>query len=126
PAAPAPILASDRDAGAIDATIANAKRAGVSADLTISRRALSEIELPAGPGWLVTNPPYGVRVGESSGLRDLYAQLGNIGRAKMRGWTMAMVSAEPALERATRLGFEPVIKTRNGGIPVRIVVARVE
>ncbi len=127
PAAPAPIIASDRDEGAIAAAAANAERAGVVADLTLSRRALSAIEPPAGPGWLVTNPPYGVRVGDAGGgLRDLYAQLGNTARETMNGWTIAMVSAEPALERATKLGFEPVIKTRNGGIPVRIVVARVE
>ena len=50
PRAPAPIVASDRDAGAITAATANAERAGVAADIEFSRRALSAITPPAGAG----------------------------------------------------------------------------
>jgi putative N6-adenine-specific DNA methylase len=39
------------------------------------------MEPPAGPGWLVANPPYGVRLGKTGDLRDLYAQLGKVLRA---------------------------------------------
>ena len=37
-------------------------------------------------GWLVTNPPYGVRVGERTKLRNLFAQLGNVARRRCPGW----------------------------------------
>src|SRR5688500_14365899 len=75
PAAPAPILGSDRDEGAIAAAQANAARAGVTADIAFERRALSAIEPPGvDPGLLAANPPYGVRVGDRGPLRDLFAR----------------------------------------------------
>lgn len=123
PRAPAPIQASDRDAGAIDAAGANASRAGVADDITFEKRALSAIHPPSEPGWICTNPPYGVRVSDRAELRNLYAQLGKVARAKCAGWTVAMYSADARLEKATRLPFRPVLKTVNGGIPVRVVRA---
>lgn len=121
PRAPAPIQGSDRDAGAIESARANAARAGVESDITFERRALSAVEPPAGPGWICTNPPYGVRVSERAELRNLYAQLGNVLRTKCAGWDFAMFSADARLERATRLTVRPVLRTVNGGIPVRVV-----
>jgi putative N6-adenine-specific DNA methylase len=121
--APAPILASDRDAGAIEAAVANATRAGVGADITFSHRALSNIEPPPQPGLLVTNPPYGARVGDRRALRDLYAQLGNVARGKLAGWSVGFLSVDRALEGQLRLPLEEVLRFRNGGIPVRLVRA---
>src|SRR3569623_1604057 len=62
PAAPAPILGSDRDAGAIVASRENAARAGVAADIEFEEQAISRIAPPVGasPGAIVPNPPYGV------------------------------------------------------------------
>jgi putative N6-adenine-specific DNA methylase len=126
PRATAPIMASDRDAGAIEAARANAERAGVAADIEFTHTALSGIAPPTAPrGWLVTNPPYGVRVGDTKALRDLYAQLGNVARRSCPDWTIAMLSASAELERQVKVPFTVAIKTRNGGVPVRIVTARV-
>jgi putative N6-adenine-specific DNA methylase len=124
--APALIHGSDRDAGAVEAARANAARAGVAADVQFEQRALSAIEPPSGRGWVCTNPPYGVRVSERAELRNLYAQLGKVLRAKCPGWTLAMFSADGRLERATRLSFRPVLRTVNGGIPVRVVRTSIE
>jgi putative N6-adenine-specific DNA methylase len=121
PRSPAPILASDRDAGAIAATIGNASRAGVTGDIEVSERSLSAVEFPPPPGWIVSNPPYGARVGESDSLRNLYAQLGNILRDRARGYLLALLSADRALEGQLRLDLAEVFRTSNGGIPVRLV-----
>ncbi len=121
--APAEILASDRDAGAIEAARANAARAGVEGDVVFDTRALSAVEPPAGPGLLLTNPPYGARVGEVDALRDLYAALGGLARRRLSGWTLALLSAERRLEGQVGLAFEERMRTRNGGIPVRLVRA---
>ncbi len=123
PRAPAPIIASDRDAGAIAAAAANAERAGVTADVEFSRRALSAITPPAARGWLVTNPPYGVRVGDKRALRDLYAQFGNVARRSCPGWSVSLLSASAELERQIGLPLAVAFKTRNGGVPVRLLTA---
>lgn len=121
PAAVNPIIGSDRDAGAIAAAVSNAERAGVAADVSFARRALSAVTAPAAYGWLVTNPPYGVRIGERGALRDLYARLGQIAQRAFAGWTVALLSADRQLTTRTRLALEPRVRTRNGGIPVEIV-----
>lgn len=125
PAAGVPIHASDRDAGAIEAARRNAERAGVLADLALTARPLSALESPPGVGWLVSNPPYGVRVGESDALRNLYAALGRVARSQLPGWTVALLSAERSLESQVKVRFTEALRTRNGGIPVRVVVGQV-
>ncbi|HEU4630537.1 MAG TPA: THUMP domain-containing protein [Gemmatimonadaceae bacterium] len=123
--APAPIVAADRDAGAVAATEANARRAGVLDDLAIARQPLSALEPPAGAGWLVTNPPYGARIGARDPLRDLYARLGQLARTRLGGWTVALLSADARLEAQVGLRFEEGFRTTNGGIRVRLVRAAV-
>ncbi len=126
PAALAPIQASDRDAGAIAATIANAERAGVAADITVTQQALSSIEPVESPvGWLISNPPYGHRVGDVERLRALYARLGQVAYTLCPGWVVAILVADQRLEGQVNLPFEDAFRTSNGGIWVRLAVATV-
>jgi len=124
PKPPAPIMGSDRDAGAITASQENAARAGVADDIDLSERAISAVELPEDPGWVISNPPYGLRLGESDTLRNLYAQLGKIMRDRAHGYRLALLSADENLEAQLRLELAEVFRTSNGGIPVRLVVGR--
>ena len=123
--APVPITGSDRDAGAIQAAVSNAERAGVLDDVEFSEGPISAMQPSATPGWVVSNPPYGVRVGERDRLRNLYAQLGNVLRTKCPGWRFALLSADPQLERQLRLRLDPILRTSNGGIDVRLVAGEV-
>ena len=122
PSAAGPILASDRDAGAVAAARANAERAGVANDIELQETAISNVEFPATPGWIVSNPPYGLRVGESAALRNLYARLGTILRDSARGYRLALLSADRSLESQTGIPLKEVFRTSNGGIPVRLVI----
>ncbi|HUR93010.1 MAG TPA: class I SAM-dependent RNA methyltransferase [Gemmatimonadales bacterium] len=121
PRAGGPIVGSDRDAGAVKAATANAERAGVAKDIEWRRAAISSIAVPPQAGWIVTNPPYGVRVGERRALRDLYAQLGNVARRCCPGWKVALLAAHPELERQIGLVLASRFATENGGIRVRMV-----
>lgn len=124
---PAAIAASDRDAGAIEAAKSNAERAGVANDIQFAVQAISAAgPVGSGAGLLITNPPYGERVGDSKAIRNLYAQFGNTARAKFHGWELAMLSANKTLDAQTQVDFEERFKTTNGGIPVRLVVGPVE
>jgi putative N6-adenine-specific DNA methylase len=124
PAAPVSIAGSDRDEGAIAASRANAERAGVAKDIDFSVQPISALSPAAARGLIASNPPYGVRLGDTTGLRNLYAQLGNVVRRQRPGWDVALLSADRPLERQTQLPFEERFRTRNGGIPVRLVVAQ--
>ena len=121
--APASIIGSDRDDGAIAAALANAARAGVAGDVGFVARALSAMENLA-PGTLVaTNPPYGVRVSEGSDVRNLYAQFGKILRARGDSARVAMFLPQAHLGRQTGLDLEVLFETSNGGLPVAAVLA---
>lgn len=123
--AAAPIVAADRDAGAVESCAANAERAGVAGDLSILCAALTNTlsdpdvsELA--PGLVLTNPPYGIRVGESGRLRDLYASIGNAMREPLAAWSLGFVTSDPGLAAATGLPVEPALDTTTGGIRIRL------
>ncbi|CAN5883088.1 RNA methyltransferase [soil metagenome] len=122
----ASIAASDRDSGAIAASRENAQRAGVGDDIAFWIHALSAAVFPNAPlGWVVTNPPYGVRVGDADRVRDLWAQLGNVLRERASGWRLAVLSPDAALDRQLRIPVRAAAALSNGGIPVRIMVGEI-
>ena len=118
------IVGSDRDAGAIAAAERNAERAGVSGLISWREAALSEsiTELAnRPPGWLLANPPYGVRVGDTSSLRNLYSTLGRM--TSMRStWRTGVLTAERTLAGQLGIPLRERFSTRNGGIPVTFFV----
>lgn len=120
---PVSITGADRDAGAIDAARANAERAGVLADIDLRVQAISALAPDDSRGLIISNPPYGARVGERDRLRNLYAQLGNVARLKRPEWALALLLSDRQLEAQVGVPFRDVFETRNGGIPVRFVMA---
>jgi putative N6-adenine-specific DNA methylase len=120
------LLASDRDDGGVKSGRDNAARAGVLEHIDFQTRPISAIEPPAGPGFIITNPPYGVRVGQRGPLRNLYAQLGKVLKEKAKGYTLVLLSADTTLESMLRAPLEEVFRTRNGGIPVRLMKGRID
>jgi putative N6-adenine-specific DNA methylase len=121
--APASIVASDRDSGAIEAAMSNALRAEVAGDVQIVQQPLSA----ASPtddrtGWLITNPPYGVRVGTD--VRNLYARLGSMMQTSFGGWRLGILVAGTELDRQLEMPLEQVFETKNGGIAIRFLKGR--
>jgi len=114
------IFASDRDAGAIRIAIENARRAGVANFIEFSQQAVSAIEPPPDPGWVVTNPPYGQRISANKDLRNLYAQIGNVLREKCPNWQAAILCSDMMLLGQTGLSLQTSLSTVNGGISVRL------
>jgi putative N6-adenine-specific DNA methylase len=119
-----PIIGADRDEGAIRAATENAARAGVEGQIEFVVSSVSEASVEADPGWVITNPPYGVRVGTSRELRNLYARLGAVLRERFGGWRLAFLSADHALEAQLRMELEVLFRTTNGGIPVRCMTSK--
>jgi putative N6-adenine-specific DNA methylase len=121
--APASIVGSDRDAGAVAAAVANAERAGVAHAVEFRQAALSRVTPSPGGGWLITNPPYGVRIGSPDRLRDLYARLGQVVR-RTPGWSAGLLVSDRRLAGHVGLPLKEVWASRNGGIPVRFLVTQ--
>jgi putative N6-adenine-specific DNA methylase len=114
------IQASDRDAGAITMARANAARAGVSDYIQFECQSISAISPPSVPGWLITNPPYGLRIHSNKDIRNLYAQFGKVLRTNCTNWRTAVLCSDPALLSQTGLKFTSKIHFSNGGINVSL------
>jgi putative N6-adenine-specific DNA methylase len=114
------ILASDRDAGAIEMARANAERAGVLDFIQFECKAISAITPPRAPGWVITNPPYGIRVNSNKDLRNLYAQAGKVLKAQCKEWKASFLVSDPMLVSQTGFKHEPILKFKNGGIQVTL------
>jgi putative N6-adenine-specific DNA methylase len=114
------IAGSDRDPGAVRAAVGNARRAGVADRVRLDERRFEELVPPPVPGLIVSNTPYGERVG--SGQIGWIAQAL---RARWAGWRVALLVPPSAKRVLTPLGLEEVAGFRNGGIPVRVLVGAI-
>ncbi len=118
---------SDRDAGAIAMSRANAERAGVSAWTEFTHHAISDLTPPEGPpGLVIVNPPYGARIGEGKSLIPLYHAMGQTLKTRFAGWRVGIITNEAALAKATELPFqEGGVSVSNGGIRVTLYLTGV-
>jgi 23S rRNA (guanine2445-N2)-methyltransferase / 23S rRNA (guanine2069-N7)-methyltransferase len=122
------ILGSDADADAVRMSLANGEQAGVAEWLHVEKRSLSEIVQPpmsaSGPGdkgLIVTNPPYGERIGAESGLPALYSELGGVLRDRFQGWQAAILTGNPPLARNLGIYARRTHRFFNGTIECRLL-----
>lgn len=113
---------SDRDAGAIAMSRANAARAGVSDITDFQQREMHDLVPPPGPaGLVIINPPYGARIGEKKNLQPLYRMLGHTLLTRFAGWRVGLITTEAAMARATGLPFVPPgAPVSHGGLRVTL------
>jgi putative N6-adenine-specific DNA methylase len=115
----APIVGSDRDARMIESARRNAERAGVLAQITLACRDADAARPPSPTGLVITNPPYGRRLGDTRAAARGYRDLGRLLRAHFRGWRAAVVTPG-RLEAERQLGLRPLARfpLRNGGLSI--------
>jgi 23S rRNA (guanine2445-N2)-methyltransferase / 23S rRNA (guanine2069-N7)-methyltransferase len=126
--APGRCAGSDRDQAAVRAAIANANRAGLGNHLVFERRDLSNLPALAGdvPGLVLTNPPYGVRIGDPERIETLYATLGDKLIRCYPGWEAGVFTGDPPLGRALGLRAYRTHTFYNGAIECRLLRFRLD
>jgi putative N6-adenine-specific DNA methylase len=120
PVRPLPIHGSDLYGRLLGHAAMNLRDAGLEGAVALKQANLLELSAPTPEGILVTNPPYGVRLGEKERLAELYPQLGTLLKQKFAGWTAYVFSGDPELARLIRL--KPSRKTVlfNGALECRL------
>ncbi len=115
-----PIYGSDLYGRSLGNAAINLREAGLEGAVTLKQANLLELRAPAEAGLLVTNPPYGVRIGEKEKLAEFYPQLGTLLKQKFAGWKAFIFSGDPDLARLIRL--KPSRKTVlfNGALECRL------
>ena len=79
---PAPVLASDRNGGAVRLAGKNAEAAGMARFVRIERRDAADVAPPPGPGVCLVNPPYGIRLDRE--VEESWRSLGSLLGAPLR------------------------------------------
>jgi len=120
PPAPLPIWGSDLYGRSLDNARRNLEDAGLAEAVTLKQVNLLELRPPSRTGMLVTNPPYGVRLGEKEELAAFYPQLGDALKQRFPDWTAFIFSGDPELGKLIRL--KPSRKTvlYNGALECRL------
>lgn len=118
----------DHDARAVRAALINAGRAGLQQLIHIERRELADASAPASaqPGLLITNPPYGERLGDDDALATLYPQLGDVLKARFLHWQAAVFTGNPDYGKRMGLRARKVNAFYNGALPCKLLSFSVE
>ena len=122
------ILGYDRDAKALLAAQLNARTAGIAPAVRFEQRALEQNLLPAGvkPGLVVTNPPYGERLGEVETLGPLYKALGDWLKSQCLHWRAGVITDNSDLGKQIGLRAGKINAFYNGALECKLLQFEIE
>lgn len=91
------ILASDVSHKAIQIARANAEILGLDEDISFFQKDIRDLDLPDDYGIIITNPPYGERIGKED-VDDLNKELGELARS-LKTWSYYIITANENFEK---------------------------
>lgn len=112
----APIVASEADPEILDQARFNLQACNLDRQIQLLAKELRAIEPPAATGVIITNPPYGKRIGNISALGSLYQLLGDVLKQRFRGWQAYILTGNKELARQIRLKPSRRIPVYNGSL----------
>jgi 23S rRNA (guanine2445-N2)-methyltransferase / 23S rRNA (guanine2069-N7)-methyltransferase len=111
------LLGFDASADTISGAIENVRSAGLDGCIEITTQRAEDFAPKRGwNAWIITNPPYGERVGEERDLLSLYQRFGRTLREQAAGYHVALLSGNLSLTRALGISPERRIAWKNGAI----------
>lgn len=111
-----PIVGCDISPRAIAVTLENAKSAGVARYLTLEAKPIAKWEsAPEPAGVLVTNPPYGKRIGADD-MNALYSTIGSVLKHVFKGYHAWIIGYEDEYFHEIGLAPSQKIAVNNGGL----------
>jgi putative N6-adenine-specific DNA methylase len=120
PKTPLAIYGSDLSGDVLKAARTNLAVAGLERAVSLKQANVLEISAPANEGIIVTNPPYGVRLGEQRELAEFYPKLGDALKKNFSGWHAYLLSADMRLPKLIRLAVSKRTPLFNGALECRL------
>ncbi len=117
---PLPLWGYDIKGDALERARLNLKTAGLESCVTLKQVNMLESTAPATSGLMVSNLPYGVRLGEQAELERFYPQLGNVLKQRYSNWTACLLSADMGFPKLLRLKVEKRTPVYNGALECRL------
>lgn len=110
------VFGSDIDAKAVDVSQTCARLAGVSHVLRFERADMKKFASKESYGFLLTNPPYGERLGQEEEVQAIYRDLGKVYRS-LDNWSCYVITAHPEFEKLFGRKADKRRKLFNGRLP---------
>ena len=110
------VFATDIDPECVELTKQNAYRAGVLNSMRIFECDARRISAKGRRGTIVTNPPYGERLGTLPEVERLYRDIGNHFRS-LSPWQVYVITSHEGFERLYGKRADKVKKLYNGMLP---------
>lgn len=120
PKIPLAIYGSDLSNDVLKAARVNLAAAGCEKVVSLKHGSVLEISAPAKEGIIVTNPPYGVRLGQQQELAAFYPKLGDALKKHFAGWRAYILSADMRLPKLIRLAVSRRTPLFNGALECRL------
>ncbi|MEK7230468.1 MAG: THUMP domain-containing protein [Pseudomonadota bacterium] len=115
-----PIYGSDLYGDELKTAHANLAAAGLQDVISLKQANVLEISAPAASGVIVTNPPYGVRLGATTELAEFYPKLGDALKQKFSGWRAYIFSGDRELPKLIHLAASRRTPLFNGALECRL------
>lgn len=115
------IIMSDHNPNAVKAAQKNARTAGVEHLITFQTCDFTETEIPSGPGIIMLNPEYGVRMDLDSNLQKTYKRIGDFFKQKCTGYRGYIFTGNLELAKQVGLRARRRIIFYNGNIESRLL-----
>lgn len=109
------ILASDIDGGVLKKARENAAKAGLSDCISFQKLALNEFASRKKYGCMISNPPYGERIGPSQKVKELYIDMGKL-YTQLESWSFFTLTAAEDFEKLFGTIANKNRKLYNGNI----------
>ncbi len=109
----------DHDAEALSMARSNLQYVGLGG-VQVNQGDVLEITPPADKGIMVTNPPYGVRMGNQPALEEWYPKFGDVLKQRFSGWTVYVLTADFRFPKLIRLAPSRKIPLFNGALESRL------
>ena len=110
------VNATDIDKRALDLTRHNAKLAGVGDMIRVFECNACDISAPGTRATIVTNPPYGERLGEIKEIEELYRKIGKHFRS-LEPWQAYIITSHRGFEALYGRRADKIRKLYNGMLP---------
>ncbi len=116
---PVEIMGSDNNPEVLELARHHLRQVGLSKSVTLQQVSVRDVTSASKYGYVITNPPYGERLGERETVEWLYREIGKLGK-RLFGWSIFVITAHKEFEKLYGRPSDKRRKLYNGRIECQL------
>lgn len=115
------IIGCDKSQKVLFAAIENIEACGLENIIELNKKEMFEFTPPEGGGWVISNPPYGERMGLTERIEMLYKTIGDTLKKKYSGYEAWIISSNLEALKKVGLSASRKITLYNGPLECKLM-----